>query len=186
MGRDKARIEIDRVPMLRRIYDAVAGCEEVVPERIAIVTPWMDRYLSILPATCGSIVEPEPQQGPLVAFASGLAQISTPWVLLLACDLPNLSTAIVRSWIDELPLVPDRSMAYLPKHAQKGWEPLCGFYRRSCYESMQAYITNGGRSFQDWLKLNVVTEIAIADPNCLVNCNTPADLATMTESDLFK
>jgi hypothetical protein len=88
MGRDKARIEIDRVPMLRRIYDAVAGCEEVVPERIAIVTPWMDRYLSILPTTCGSIVEPEPQQGPLVAFASGLAQISTPWVLLLACDRP--------------------------------------------------------------------------------------------------
>jgi molybdenum cofactor guanylyltransferase len=186
MGRDKASIEIDRVPMVRRIYDAVVGCQEVVPERIAIVTPWMERYRSILPATCEPIAEPEPQQGPLVAFASGLVEISTNWVLLLACDLPNLSTPILQSWIDELPSVPDRSMAYLPKHAQKGWEPLCGFYRHSCQRSLQVYIANGGRSFQDWLKMNLITEIEIADPTCLVNCNTPADLVVMTEPDISK
>jgi molybdenum cofactor guanylyltransferase len=185
MGRDKASIEIDRVPMVRRIYNAAAGCREIVPAQIAIVTPWIDRYRSILPATCRSIAEPTPPQGPLVAFASGLAEISTAWVLLLACDLPNLSTSLLQSWIDELPSIPDRSMAYLPKHAQKGWEPLCGFYRHSCQESVQTYINNGGRSFQGWLKMNVITEIPIADPTCLVNCNTPADLATITEPGIF-
>jgi molybdenum cofactor guanylyltransferase len=174
MGRDKAKIEIDGVPLLRRIYDVVAACESL--DAIYVVTPWLERYRSILPDDCNFILEQPPHQGPLVAFSQALAEITSEWVLLLACDLPNLSTPIIQAWIARLPAVDSQSIAYLPRHIPKGWEPLCGFYRQNCHESSIEYIENGGQSFQDWLKMNIVTELAIADPLWLANCNTPADL----------
>lgn len=196
MGRDKATIEIDGIPLLRRIYNVVASCRDLdgaatganSPQRcpqIYVVTTWAERYQSILPVSCQFITEQQPDRGPLIAFTQGLAEITSTWVLLLACDLPNLSTAIVQAWIDGLPSIPAESIAYLPKHSHKGWEPLCGFYRQICHASLLEYINGGGQSFQSWLKPNVVTELIITDPICLANCNTPADLARIVENRSF-
>ncbi len=192
MGRDKAVIEVGGVPLIRRMYDAVARCHEPdhpdqilihadaaqLCQRIYVITPWAERYQSILPVTCNFIPEQQPDRGPLIAFTQGLIAITSTWVLLLACDLPNLSTPIIQSWIDGLPSVSPLSIAYLPKHSH-GWEPLCGFYRQICHHSLRAYSNAGGKSFQGWLKMNVVTELAVVDPIWLVNCNTPDDLAAI-------
>jgi molybdenum cofactor guanylyltransferase len=175
MGQDKAMIEIAGVPLLRRIYDVVAASQKI--DLIYVITPWPEKYRSILPSNCQFIIEQEPHQGPLAAFSQGLADMSATWVLLLACDLPNLSTVAIAAWINNLPLIDSKTIAYLPRHSAKGWEPLCGFYRQSCYESAIEYIQSGGKSFQNWLKSNIVTELVIADPCWLINCNTPADLA---------
>jgi molybdenum cofactor guanylyltransferase len=185
MGRDKASLEIDGIPLIRRIYDVVAACRDLAGQQLAetaqiyVVTPWPQRYESLLPATCHFLPDRSPDCGPLVAFSHSLPAIDATWVLLLACDLPNLSTAIVQSWIDRLPSIPAESVAYLARHPDKGWEPLCGFYRQICGHSLRAYIDERGRSFQGWLQQNIVTELVITDPTCLANCNTPADLATI-------
>lgn len=185
MGRDKAIVEIDGIPLIRRIYNAVAGCRDLTGEHLAgavyIVTPWGQTYQPILPPTCQFIPERSPHQGPLCAFTQALTEIDSTWVLLLACDLPNLSTPLIQSWIDRLPLVPAQSIAYLPKHP-KGWEPFYGFYRHTCHNSAIEYIQSGGQSFQGWLKLNPVTELVVADPSCLANCNTPAELDAITRA----
>ncbi len=192
MGRDKATIlipsgcapDFDSVPMIRRIYDVVARCQDndgMLANRIHIVTSWAERYRSILPVECHFIPEPQPDRGPLMGFVSGLTEVRSSWVLLLACDLPNLSTPLLQAWIDRLDSIPAQRMAYLPKQPDKGWESLCGFYRRSCLDSLSAYIAAGGRSFQGWLAASPVTELPIADRTCLVNCNTPADLAAVVE-----
>ena len=185
MGRDKATIEIDGVPLIRRIYDVVASCQDVdrvLANHIYVVTPWAEKYRSILPPNCHFIPEQQPHQGPLIGFSQGLAAMTSAWVLLLACDLPNLSTPIVQSWIDGLPSIGLGSIAYLPKHLHKGWEPLCGFYRQSCHRSLLEYIDGGGQSFQGWLKPNPVTELVVTEPLWLVNCNTPADLARIVST----
>jgi molybdenum cofactor guanylyltransferase len=185
MGRDKASLEIDGIPLIRRIYDTVAACRDPIGRQLVdtaqiyVVTPWPQRYESMLPASCQFLPEKTPGCGPLVAFSQSLLAIDADWILLLACDLPNLSTTIVQSWIDRLPSIPAESIAYLAKHQNKGWEPLCGFYRQICSQSLCTYIDDGGRSFQGWLQLNIVTELVIADPHCLANCNTPANLATI-------
>jgi molybdenum cofactor guanylyltransferase len=179
MGRDKATIEIGGVPLIRRIYDFVANCVDL--GQIYVVTPWPERYRQVLPTDCDFILEQQPHQGPLVAFAQSLAEIDAAWLLLLACDLPNLSTPVIQSWIDGLPSIDSQSIAYLPRHVSKGWEPLCGFYRQICLNSAIEYIDSGGRSFQGWLEMQVITELIIADPLCLANCNTPADLAAISQ-----
>jgi molybdenum cofactor guanylyltransferase len=178
MGRDKAMIEVTGVPLLRRVYNAVAASPAI--DRVCIITPWPEQYRSILPAHCQFILERAPDQGPLRAFAQGLTVVSSEWVLLLACDLPNVSTLAISDWIDGLPSIDSHSIAYLPRNPNKGWEPLSGFYRQSCSDVLSTYLNRGGKSFQDWLKLEIVTELAIADPRWLVNCNTPADLASIS------
>lgn len=194
MGRDKAMIEIDGVPLIRRIYDVVVSCQmpEMMvgddrrsPPQVYVLTPWIDRYQSILPVGCNFLLEQQPDLGPISAFAQGLTAITASWILLIACDLPNLSTSIIQAGIDRLPSISAQSIAYLPKH-EKGWEPLCGFYRHICHHSAIEYINAGGKSFQNWLKTQIVTEFVIADPTYLANCNTPTELATILKDRFFK
>ena len=181
MGRDKALIETNGMPMLQQICEVAQDC----CPRVYVVTPWPERYRALLPTDCQMIQEARPPDahqspGPLVGFAQGLAQIQAQWVLLLACDLPLLRSEALRQWQSQLLTVKQETIALLPKHA-KGWEPLCGFYRASCLPSLQAFIEGGGRSFQKWLAGEPVEVLTVVDPQMLANCNTPAYLARLND-----
>jgi molybdenum cofactor guanylyltransferase len=172
MGHDKALIPIRGVPLLRLVYNIAEGCADT----IFIVTPWQERYQDLLPKTCQFIQEvPLSGDGPLVGFAQALTNLQTEWVLLLACDLPKLRVEILQEWIVGLDRVPNQAIAALVHH-KKGWEPLCGFYRRSCLAGLTEFINQGGRSFQEWLKQYPVHELSLLDSEILFNCNTPEDL----------
>ncbi len=174
MGKDKALIEVQGVPLLQRTATLVQGYANPV----YIITPWIERYQRIISTNCHLLRENCPSgetQGPLVGFAQALVHVKTEWVLLLACDLPNLTTEEVGVWLQQLQGVDDEAIACLPSH-KKGWEPLCGFYRSSCLSSLESFIQAGGRSFQQWLQLHCVEELLVSDRSVLFNCNTPMDL----------
>jgi molybdenum cofactor guanylyltransferase len=184
MGQDKALLIIQGVPLLRRVYDVARQCAA----EVYVVTPWQSRYQSVLPDTCQFISEivstsDGTPHGPLPGFAQGLALIQTEWVLLLACDLPYLQVSILQAWVSTLAAVDQRTIAALPRH-QKGWNPLCGFYRQGCLSSLNQFIAEGGRSFQHWLANQPVQELLLTAPQMLFNCNTPADLAIVENSTL--
>jgi len=176
MGYDKALIEISDVPLLRRVCDVALHCTH----QVYVVTGWSDRYRAILPPNCHLIADP--QQGPLVGFAQGLTHIQTDWVLLLACDLPRLRGEDLQSWIIGLETIAPDKIALLP-YGQKGWEPLCGFYRRTCLFELQSFIAQGGRSFQSWLAYQSVQELRLENRDVLFNCNTPKDLEDFIRAD---
>jgi len=180
MGRDKALLEINGKPLLQKICEVASDCGA---DPIYIITPWQDRYKSItLPPECDYITETQPQST-LTGFALGLscffeaflkAGIKTDWILLLACDLPNLKSDVIKLWSQELINLPPEAIAYLPRNP-KGWEPMCGFYRSSCAQSLGTYIQTGQYSFQGWLSQSLVMEIPDVDPEMLFNCNTAED-----------
>lgn len=190
MGQDKALIMVEGVSLLQKTCHLALQCAS----EVYVVTSWPERYQSLLPNTCELIQEVplpgEDTHGPLVGFAQGLAQVQTDWVMLLACDLPRLRIEVLQSWIKELAKATERAIApnglepiaLLPRQA-KGWEPLCGFYRRSCLSALTDFIDQGGRSFQAWLNQSVVKELPVTDAQMLFNCNTPDDLALFYESD---
>ncbi|PSO51370.1 MAG: molybdenum cofactor guanylyltransferase [Cyanobacteria bacterium QH_6_48_35] len=176
MGEDKALISFQDVPLLRRVSEIAIAC---VGE-VYVVTPWLERYQGILPRDCQLIQEvPLPGEtkphGPLVGFAQGLAHLQADWVLLLACDLPWLHQAEVQEWMGNLTEVSEEVIAFLPR-GSKGWEPLCGFYRRECLPLLNDFINRGGRSFQRWLSQHLVQELPVRDTQVLFNCNTPEEL----------
>ncbi|MBE9037399.1 molybdenum cofactor guanylyltransferase [aff. Roholtiella sp. LEGE 12411] len=180
MGQDKALIPIQGIPLLQRVCGIAQACANTV----YVVTPWPERYQDLLLPHCQFIREiplfeetgqkPLPH-GPLVGFAQGLAQVKTDWVLLLACDLPKLQIEVLQDWATRLDKVGDEAIAALAHHP-KGWEPLCGFYRRRCLPQLLEFINQGGRSFQQWLGQHLVEVLPLLEPEMLFNCNTPEDL----------
>ena len=91
-----------------------------------------------------------------------------------ACDLPRITSLEINQWAASLDKLPQDAIALLPRHP-KGWEPLCGFYRSNCQNSIKKYLEHGGKSFQYWLKENHVIELEVSDRRVLFNCNTPDD-----------
>ncbi len=206
MGRDKALISIQGIPLLRRVCDLALQCVADV----YIVSPWVERYRDVLPSSCILVREtslpvkrsgqttdnPHLPHGPLIGFAQGLAQVQTDWILLLACDLPRLRLEVLQDWIAmlaEAEAAADQNrstasgainrpeaIAFLSRQA-RGWDPLCGFYRRSCLPDLTDFINQGGRSFQQWLTRHSVQELPLADTQMLFNCNRPEDLDTLSK-----
>jgi molybdenum cofactor guanylyltransferase len=181
MGRDKALLpvdplavqsiaDIDSTTLLQQTCTVAKSCTDqvFVLSAVSYDLPWGCQWIS----------EDPPHQGPLKAFAGCLGQIESDWILLLACDLPYLDAQVLQRWIRELAQVPASSIAYLAPHP-KGWECLCGFYRRQCHQSLQDFILAGGNSFQSWLRHQEVQAVMTAEPSMLINWNSPADLSTL-------
>ncbi|MBD2326664.1 molybdenum cofactor guanylyltransferase [Alkalinema sp. FACHB-956] len=178
MGQDKALLQIAGKPLLQQICDRAAQCCPA----IYVVTAWPDRYRSFLPESCQFVVDRQ-SYGPLVGFAQGLAMVKTEWVLLLACDMPQLDADQMQRWAQDLPTLPEPSIAYLARHP-KGWEPFGGFYRTTVQADLATFIQQGGRSFQQWLEQKGLEQQSVTEiPNVIGdhfwNCNTPQDWAAL-------
>ncbi len=167
---------------------AIAHCD-----RVWVLTPRVAQYQPLLPPGCRCLPESraasDPPPGPLVAFAEGLAQLDCDWVLLPACDLPGLTAQTLGDWLPLLAQAQPQTRALLPR-GEKGWEPLCGFYRHGLDQrrspgphseatltSLREAIAQGKRSFQAWLATPSVAPwvepLPLRTP--LENCNTPEE-----------
>jgi molybdopterin-guanine dinucleotide biosynthesis protein A len=169
MGRDKALLELDGIPLLTRTCNlglAISNVVYVVSSR---------DYVGVLSEGCDRI-DDRVLNGPLYAFAEAFNQLGeklqTNWILLLSCDLPYLDSDTINQWIFQLDQVPKDSIAYLAKNPQGFSEVLCGFYRIECKSSLIEYINQGGRSFQQWLRSQNVAELHWDDRTVFFNCNT--------------
>lgn len=183
MQQDKALLPLNGQTMLSQICTIATECAT----QVYVVTPWSEKYRGILPAGCQLIAETlvlseKKSNTPLIGFFQGLQQIETEWVLLLACDLPRLRSSQVKQWSEKLATILPSEIAFLPRNP-KGYEPLCGFYRRSSLPLLEAYISAGGKSFQGWLAQHPVREIPLRDRSCLFNCNTIEDWESVKSSE---
>lgn len=170
MGQDKALLRINGQPLLTKIYNLAQECTN----KVYVVTSFPNKYTYILPSNCCFIQELIPFSGPLIAVANAIKYLNSEWILLLACDLPLLTVTEVKSWLTYLPKVPKEAVAFLPTNA-KGWECLCGFYRRDSLASISNFIAEGNTSLQKWLKHQIVESIPIHNRQVLFNCNTRED-----------
>jgi molybdopterin-guanine dinucleotide biosynthesis protein A len=183
MGSDKALLEINGETLLSKTCRTALQ----IADSVYVVARSQAQYQEAIAPNAPqcSLVLDQQFDGALVGFWQGIQAIASPadWILLLACDLPNLQADILQIWANQLTDLPESAIAYLPRYvdenSQKQWEPLCGFYRWQCQDSLRAFIEDGGRSFQKWLSDREVIEIAIAPSLMLFNCNTPDDFRSI-------
>ena len=185
MGRDKALLEINGETLLSQT--SRIGLE--IADSLYIVARSQEQYESLPNDTSDKIhvILDQKFDGALVGFWQGINAIANPpdWLLLLACDLPNLQADILKIWASQLLDLPEQVIAYLPSYqpnmlqSKKYWEPLCGFYRWQCRDSLAQFMTQGGRSFQKWLDHQGVEKIPNVPESMLFNCNTPEDLRSI-------
>ncbi|MEM1393712.1 MAG: molybdenum cofactor guanylyltransferase [Cyanobacteria bacterium P01_H01_bin.150] len=173
MGTDKALVNYKGKPMLQRVYQVAAACTE----QVYILTSWAERYQNILPSDCNYLIETQPGKGPVNAFSEGLEQISTDWILLLACDLPLLDLEIIQIWINKLSQIPASTLALVPQRSDV-WEPMCGFYRKEIKIELDSFFKSEKSSFQELLSTVEVKALDVDEKVdlMLLNCNYPEDL----------
>lgn len=171
MGRDKARLEVDGIPLIARQLGIL---RELAPDEIFIASRNADDYddlrVPVLADAC-------PGQGPLAGIERALATARNPLVLVLAVDLPRMTSGLLRALLSgcsaQRGVVPLR---------EGGLEPLAAVYPRKAHGLAVALLHAGRNSARDfarecaqraWVRRQALPAELAA---CLVNWNTPADV----------
>ncbi|HWF13693.1 MAG TPA: molybdenum cofactor guanylyltransferase [Candidatus Acidoferrales bacterium] len=128
MGRDKALLELDGVPLVVR----TARLFEVLVADVTVVGP-REHYApfglrGIADYSRDSDAEGQ-REGPLAGIIAALTNSAAPWNLIVACDLPYLS----HDWLNWIlcRAASSEKLAVVPC-AGRGPEPLAAVYRREC------------------------------------------------------
>jgi molybdopterin-guanine dinucleotide biosynthesis protein A len=171
MGSDKALLEWNGQPLIlraARLLDPLVACVTVIGDPA--------RY-----AALGLAVVPDdvPGLGPLGGIATALRISTTPWNLIVACDLPYLTAAWLEFLISRA--LASRADALLPE-SERGPEPLCAVYHARCAPVISAALERGVRKVTDGLAGLVIETLpqkewkAFDSDGCLFkNMNSPAD-----------
>jgi molybdopterin-guanine dinucleotide biosynthesis protein A len=122
-----------------------------------------------------------PGCGPLGGVHAALSFARHDTVVILACDMPYVTTAFVRflcSLTDAVDIVVPQS--------ERGRHPLCAVYSRACIDVAAACLAEGRLRMRDLVELmniRVVTAEEIerfgAPARLLANVNTPDEYATL-------
>src|SRR5205085_12446572 len=129
MGRDKGLLELGGVPLVVRtvrLVQPLVGCVRV----IAPAGRYPGLELDVLPDRDFAGVERDGSRpGRLAGIATALESSPAEWNIILACDLPYLTT----EWLDWLlaRATVSRAQAVVPRTG-RGVEPLAAAYRRGC------------------------------------------------------
>lgn len=170
MKSNKALLPYRGERFIERIFQQLSA---IFP-KVIVVTNSPELY-PFLP--CRIVSDTYPGMGPLAGIQAGLAQCTTPYVFVVACDMPDLNERLIRHLVSKAA----GSDVVLPESG-KGLEPLHAVYGKGCLgamnESLAAGISKIVACF-DRLKVTVVSrrEIAAIDPAFLSfrNINTPEE-----------
>lgn len=173
-GADKASLSVGGV----RIIDRQLAALSAVADDIRIVANDPVRYAGLhIPVIADAIAG----AGPLGGLYSALLDARHDRVLILACDLPFVTAALLRRLVAES-VGADEVDAVVPRSA-RGLEPLCALYSRRCAGAVRARIDRGELAVAGLLTGLRVRELgpeALApyDEGALFeNVNTPHDHA---------
>jgi molybdopterin-guanine dinucleotide biosynthesis protein A len=171
MGADKAALVVDGEPLARRIARLLQQvCDPViVGSGDGLRLDWLG-----LP----QVADVEPGAGPLSGLIAGLAAAATPFVAVVAVDMPDASDAVLRLLAERAP----GHDAAVPR-TERGLEPLHAIYAARAAPALRAAFHEGERSVIRALdRLDVVVmepdEWSPADPSggFARNLNRPSDL----------
>jgi molybdopterin-guanine dinucleotide biosynthesis protein A len=175
MGRTKGLVEIEGIPMARRVADALrrGGCDQVV------IVGGDVRELRPLGLTVA--VDLHPGEGPLGGVLTALAFSARPVsghpgterpVFVAPCDVPALSPAVVRTVLERAASAEHADAVVARSHRL---EPALAIWNPSAYPSLEAAFARGERALHRVLGLLRVEEVPV-EPAALRNVNSPADL----------
>ena len=178
MGTDKSALVVDGKTMLERAASVLAS---ISPDGISVVGgPW-DAALgyNLIEDPVGSTDSLE-RSGPMLGLCGALSAASTEWIAVLACDLPFVSSGLLRTLaaIDRTD-----ADAVVPMQSDGIAQPLCALYRcEPCRRVIGHLMENGDRSMRSLLVAIRTRFVNFEDikplrdsENFFLNVNSPDD-----------
>ena len=171
MGKDKAFLEVDGVPIFDRVLAVFNECLS----RVLLVGNREERF-----AAYGLPVVPDIYPGSsLGGLYTGLYSAQTEYVFVSSCDLPFPSAEILR----HLCSLKDGFDAVVPS-TPYGYEPLFALYSKSCLEPIKALLDRGefcAYAYYPQIRVRYVPPEELAhfdrDGRAFLNVNTPEEFA---------
>lgn len=162
MGYNKALLPLEGVPVMERL---VRELEEVA-DRVIIAGGRPEDYDMFDREHVSDIF---PNAGPLAGLHAGLAAASTPWCLVVACDLPFANRAVL-NWLAEAARAAEAAGWSQDNGGEKGEpeeglgleaiipvvqgrvQPLLAAYRRSVLAGLEEELRNGNLKMTRWIE----------------------------------
>ncbi len=180
MGRDKAFIKIDGVPIIQRIFNIF----ENIFNEIIIVTNQKDPYSGFKAKIVSDLIV---NRGVLGGLYTGLFFSSHSYSFCVACDMPFLKESLIQFLIHQT----NGYDVIVPK-TEDGLQPLHAIYSKSCLQPIKNIIEMGKNKIIDLyplVKTRIIDESEFIHLDLtresFININTPGEL-NFLESLLHK
>jgi molybdopterin-guanine dinucleotide biosynthesis protein A len=174
MGQDKAGLLLDGTTLLQRV---TATMQDIFPA--VIVSVRQPRAEVALPQVCDA----QADGGPLAGLVAGLAQVETPWMFAVACDMPFIQSAVIER-MAELRGEHQAVVPLIGGHPQ----PLFAFYSKAALDTMREMQAAGEkrvRAVLQRLDVRYVEEAELRDHDpqfrSFVDLDTPQDYQAAQE-----
>jgi molybdopterin-guanine dinucleotide biosynthesis protein A len=124
------------------------------------------------------IPDAEPGLGPLAGVAATMKQISTPFLLVLAIDLPAMSAEFLARLVRE---AIEKNTGIVPEHDGR-FEPLAAIYPTESRSLIERLLRGERRSLQNFVRCaieqSLARSLAISEEDLMLfrNVNRPEDL----------
>jgi molybdopterin-guanine dinucleotide biosynthesis protein A len=170
MQRDKAALQYQGRSQLDRAFELASRHVSKV-----FVSVRADQRHDPVRSAKPMIVDSAPGEGPIVGIRSALAAYPHAAWLVLACDLPFLSDAVIARLLGERD---SNALATAYRSAQDGLpEPLCAVWEPAAAAALDAYQSGGGRCPRKFLIRHGARLLDPIDQHALDNVNTPEEYA---------
>jgi molybdenum cofactor guanylyltransferase len=174
MGRDKAFLEIDGIPLWQRQLQTL---RELGPSEIFLAGParheWVESGLEI-------ISDAAPNAGPLGGLVAVLRRCKNTQLLVLAIDLPNMTAEFFKELLEMCPM----NCGVIPERNER-FEPLAAIYPTCCLALAESRLKAAEYSLQGLARgaidagLMITKKIDDTEESFFFNLNTPADFAAI-------
>ena len=159
MGRDKARLPFRGGTLAGAVANAV---EQAAGRAILVGNPEL-----------GGIPDRHPGEGPLGGILTALHHTSAEWNLIVACDMPEITSGFLRHLLDSAEHAGcDVLLPYGPGGRP---EPLCAVYRRRAREAIEKQFAEGVRKVTAALEGLAIVRLDVSEALSFQNVNTPED-----------
>lgn len=164
MGQDKALLQFQGVPLISHVARAV---REAAGSVVLVGNPERYGFLGY-PVLRDRL----PRRGPLGGIYTALRASTTDWNLVVACDMPGISTPVLTALLDRAaqstrPCVTAQGSTGEP-------EPLCAVYHRGCLPVLAQALRDKRFKMKDLVR-ELDAEAQVVEPVALANVNTPAE-----------
>jgi molybdopterin-guanine dinucleotide biosynthesis protein A len=176
MGQDKASLVLNGMTLIERV---TLTMQSVFPKVIVSVRRLREDIK--IQQVCD---EPE-ARGPLAGLIAGLAQVDTPWMFALACDMPFVKAGMVEQLAKyRFDSAPHNFLQAVVPLINGYQQPLAAFYATNTLAVMQKSLALGDNSIRGALRNLTVryvseAELSGSDPQLgsFFDLDTPEDVA---------
>jgi molybdenum cofactor guanylyltransferase len=173
MGRDKAALVVEGVPLWRRQAEtlrATGAAEVFISGRSD--GPYAGSGEEV-------VTDAWADAGPLGGIATSMRRCANEWLLVLAVDMPAMTAEFLRGMAEE---AMREGKAIVPRQADGRWEPLAAVYPKAGLEMVERMIEEGRRKMEGLVReleekgMLFRREISAEEVGLFENWNEPGDV----------